>query len=103
VLRGCGRHGQAWTIESDQTIRAGARCLTVTGNGTAAGSKIVAARCRHAAGQVWHFVGGPIGAQLVNPHAGLCLSDPADRKAAGTALTLGYCVQADPGASWRSS
>jgi GH25 family lysozyme M1 (1,4-beta-N-acetylmuramidase) len=103
VLGRCGGRAQAWTIEPDQTIRAGSRCLTVTGNGATAGSKVVLARCRHAAGQIWHFAGGPIGAQLVNPHAGLCLSDPADRRAAGTALAVGYCVQADSGTSWRAS
>jgi GH25 family lysozyme M1 (1,4-beta-N-acetylmuramidase) len=103
VLSGCGRHGQAWTIEPDQTIRASGRCLTVTGNDTTAGSRLVLARCRHASGQIWHFAGGPIGAQLVNPHAGLCLSDPANRRATGTALALGYCVAASSGASWRAS
>ncbi len=104
TLRGCNRTAQQnWTVEPDGTVRAGGECLGLTGGQVGYGTTVRVSRCRHAASQDWHLVGGPIGVWLVSPLAGLCLSDPGDRSVAGTQLTLGGCVAGDAGVSWRVS
>jgi hypothetical protein len=59
--------------------------------------------CDGSAAQVWQLMGGPIGVQLLNPVAGLCLADPGDRAVSGTQLVIGPCVAGDPGIAWRVS
>jgi GH25 family lysozyme M1 (1,4-beta-N-acetylmuramidase) len=103
-VRACSRSAQeSWTIHPDGLVQTGGNCLALLRTGTAAGTRIVLARCRAVASETWELSGGPFGAWLVNKLAGLCLSDPGDRAKSGTGLVLGYCQQADPGITWRVS
>ncbi len=103
TLRGCGTTAAtSWTIAADGTIRSGGGCLTVTGAAT-----VAIRACAGAPTQKWQTYSGPIGVQFASVQAGgqagLCLADPGDATKAGTQLTLGHCVAADPGTWWRPS
>jgi GH25 family lysozyme M1 (1,4-beta-N-acetylmuramidase) len=97
-----GSANQHWTVLPDGTIRVYGKCLTVYGSGTASGTAVDLYGCTGAAGQFWKMVPqGPIGSELVNPHSGLCLADPADSAANGTKLVTSPCpASTDPGTSW---
>jgi GH25 family lysozyme M1 (1,4-beta-N-acetylmuramidase) len=94
---------ESWTIHPDGLVQIGGYCLALQGPATAAGARVVLARCRAVRGETWRLSGGPFGAWLVNQLAALCLSDPGDRARNGTGLVLGYCQQSDPGITWRVS
>ena len=105
TLRKCTTSAsQNWTIEPDGALSADGKCLR-TASGTASpGSLLHLGRCASgAADQVWQLAGGPIGVQLVNPAAGLCLADPGDAASAGTRLRIEPCVAGDIGTWWRVS
>src|SRR5215472_8337809 len=103
-----GTAAQAWTISPDGTIRARGRCLGLNGGVMTPGTQVRLVTCpasgaTPSASLVWQLTGGPTGVQLLNPAAGLCVSEPGDRVAAGVRLVLGGCVAGDPGMSWRVS
>src|SRR5215469_3274168 len=105
TLRLCATSAtQNWTLEPDGALSAGGKCVrTVTGTALP-GSLVRLVPCAPGSAiQVWQLVGGPIGVQLLAPAAGLCLADPGDRAAAGTALTLEPCQATDLGTRWRVS
>jgi len=95
---------QDWTIEPDGALSSGRKCLrTVTGT-VSPGSLLHLVACSSgSAQQVWQLARGPIGVQLLNPAAGLCLADPGDATKTGTPLRMEPCVTTDPGVSWRVS
>jgi hypothetical protein len=105
TLRHCkASTAQNWTIEPDGALSAGGKCLRTTTGTVSPGSQLRMAACvRGSASQVWQLTGGPIGAQLVNPAAGLCLADQGDAARSGAPLRMEPCVTADPGTSWRVS
>jgi GH25 family lysozyme M1 (1,4-beta-N-acetylmuramidase) len=95
---------QDWTIEPDGALSAGRKCLrTVTGTVSPGSLLHLVACASRSAQQVWQLAGGPIGVQLLNPAAGLCLADPGDATKTGTPLRMEPCVTTDPGTSWRVS
>jgi GH25 family lysozyme M1 (1,4-beta-N-acetylmuramidase) len=105
TLRHCTTSAsQDWTIEPDGALRDGRKCLrTVTGT-VSPGSLLRLAACASGSAlEVWQLAGGPIGVQLLNPAAGLCLADPGDATKTGTPLRMEPCVTTDPGTSWRVS
>jgi GH25 family lysozyme M1 (1,4-beta-N-acetylmuramidase) len=104
TMRPCnGTAGQAWTFEADGALSVGGKCLGLTGGAAAPGTHVRLFACNGSADQVWQLAGGPIGVRVVSPVAGLCLADPGDRAASGTALVIGPCVTSDPGIAWRVS
>jgi GH25 family lysozyme M1 (1,4-beta-N-acetylmuramidase) len=104
TLRPCNGTGrQAWTIEPDGALTSGGKCLDLTSDATVPGTRVRLVACAQSAGQVWQLAGGPLGAHIVSPVAGLCLADPGDRAKGGTQLTVEPCVASDPGISWRAS
>jgi len=105
TLRQCKRSAQqSWIIEPDGAISSGGKCLAPAGGRTAPGTPLRLVHCvKGAASQIWQLSGGPIGVQLVNPVAGLCVADPRDSAKAGTKLVIGPCVAGDAGISWRVS
>jgi hypothetical protein len=84
-----GASTQQWTSYSDGTLRAGGRCLDVTGPGS--GAKATAAACTGAASQRW--VIGQVSSNdfgpLLNAGTGTALTDPGGSTANGTPLVTG--------------
>jgi GH25 family lysozyme M1 (1,4-beta-N-acetylmuramidase) len=105
TLRRCTTSGtQDWTVEPDGALSAAGKCLRTATGTVSPGTVLRLVACAPgAADQVWQLAGGPVGVQLVNPAAGLCLADPGDAATAGTTLRMEPCVATDPGASWRVS
>jgi GH25 family lysozyme M1 (1,4-beta-N-acetylmuramidase) len=105
TLRRCATSGtQDWTVEPDGALSAAGKCLRTATGTVSPGTVLRLVACAPgAADQVWQLTGGPVGVQLVNPAAGLCLADPGDAATAGTTLRMEPCVAADPGTSWRVS
>ena len=105
TLRTCtSTSQQAWTVEPNGTVSDGGKCLGLSGGHTAPGTEARLVTCSaKAATQRWQLSGGPFGAQLLSPAAGLCLSDPGDHRKAGQLLEIGPCVAGDAGISWRVS
>ncbi|HEY5354610.1 MAG TPA: RICIN domain-containing protein [Streptosporangiaceae bacterium] len=59
--------------------------------------------CRTATGtQVWHLNASGAGVRVKNAASGLCLADPGDAAANGTAVQVLSCASADPGQVWRA-
>ncbi len=92
----CNRgRAQAWSVspQADGTLRislvksAGTRCVTVPGNRTAAGTKVVLQRC-HSSGQEWRATSD---GHLVNPRSSRCLADPGAGPG-GTQLEMTRCA-----------
>jgi hypothetical protein len=104
-LRRCSTSAtQHWTIEPDGALSAGGKCLRTASGSVSPGSVLRLVACAPGSAlQVWQLTGGPIGVQLLNPAAGLCLADPGDAATAGTPLRMEPCVTTDPGTSWRVS
>jgi lysozyme len=94
-----GRPATTWTAEPDGTLRANGRCLAIS-SPAVAGAPVRMERCTGLSTQRWQFFNALAGVQLVSPRPGLCLADPGDSRIAPVKLTLGYCLAADPGASW---
>jgi GH25 family lysozyme M1 (1,4-beta-N-acetylmuramidase) len=94
-----GGTSQTWTVEPDGTVRIFNKCLDVTGEGTASGTKLQLWSCVAGdSAQRWQFAGA---GELVNPHSGKCLADPADSTVNGTWTEIEACpAAADPGTSW---
>jgi arabinan endo-1,5-alpha-L-arabinosidase len=82
-----GGPAQAWTMESDGTVRLHGKCLDLNQGGTANGTRVQLWDCNGYFNQQW----SQRGSTLVNPTSGKCLDDPAFRTAAGTALQLYTC------------
>jgi hypothetical protein len=92
----CNRgRAQAWSVnpQPNGTLQlsliraAGARCVGVPGDRTAAGARVVLQRCT-SAGQDWQ---AGAGGHLVSPRSGLCLTDPGAARS-GTQLDLTRCA-----------
>lgn len=80
---------QAVTVEPDGTLRIAGKCLAVSGNGTASGTKIELWTClSNNIGQQWRLSGN---GSVVNPHSGKCLTDPASAAANGVWLDITAC------------
>jgi GH25 family lysozyme M1 (1,4-beta-N-acetylmuramidase) len=104
TLRSCnGTSAQAWTLEPNGQLNLGGQCLGLTAGATTPGTRVRLGACSTTPSQVWQLSGGPIGVEIVNPFAGLCLADPGDSATAGTLLVIGPCVAGDPGILWRVS
>lgn len=104
TLRACdGTSSQAWTLGPTGQLNLGGQCLGLNAGHTSPGTLVQLGPCTTSPSQVWQLSGGPIGVELLNPLAGLCLADPGDSKTAGTQLVIGQCVAADPGIRWRVS
>jgi hypothetical protein len=90
---------QKWTVERNGSVRVLGKCLDVTGAGTASGTKLQLWQCATGdSAQIWQFAGA---GELVNPHSGKCLADPADSTVNGTWTEIETCPSAaDPGTSW---
>ncbi|HSR84658.1 MAG TPA: GH25 family lysozyme [Streptosporangiaceae bacterium] len=104
TLRGCnGTSAQAWSVQPTGQLQLGTQCLGLTAGATTPGTRVRLGPCTTAPSQIWQVTGGPIGIRILNPLAGLCLSDPGDSATAGTQLVIGPCVASDPGILWRVS
>jgi GH25 family lysozyme M1 (1,4-beta-N-acetylmuramidase) len=90
---------QAVTVEPDGTLRIAGKCLAVSGNGTASGTKIELWTClSNNIGQQWRMSGN---GGVVNPHSGKCLTDPSSSAANGIALDITACPSTPAlGTSW---
>lgn len=104
TLRACnGTSAQAWSPQPTGQLKLGSQCLGLTAGATTPGTRVRLGPCSTAPSQIWQITAGPIGVRILNPLAGLCLSDPGDSGTAGTQLTIGPCVASDPGILWRVS
>jgi Ricin-type beta-trefoil lectin domain/Domain of unknown function (DUF5122) beta-propeller len=89
---------QAWTVESDGTIRIQGLCLDTAAGGTAGGTPVVLNTCNGSATQVWAY-GGSSHA-LTNRGANECLAIPGSGAVKGTQLQIASCNGASNEA-WR--
>jgi GH25 family lysozyme M1 (1,4-beta-N-acetylmuramidase) len=104
TLRACnGTSSQAWSVQPTGQLKLGTQCLGLTAGATTPGTRVRLGPCTTAPSQIWQITAGPIGVRILNPLAGLCISDPGDSTAAGTQLVIGPCVAGDPGILWRVS
>ena len=72
------------------------------GSAAASGTGADIGPCTGAGTQVWHLNASGAGVRLKNAAAGLCLADPGDATANGTALEVLSCTPGDPGLVWRA-
>ena len=93
-----GTAAQNWTVAGDTITHDKNYCLSVAGNGSQAGDKIVLADCDGSSGQVWaSAVDG-----LENPDSGRCLAIPSDKTSAQ--LTLASCGELTlPNEAWQAA
>ena len=96
-----GGAAQRWTTGPDGTIRVHGECLDVHNGGTASGTPVDLWSCNGAGAQQWHLVPSAGGVALVNPRAGLCLTDPGNSTVNGTGLQIATCTSAT-GQVWRA-
>jgi GH25 family lysozyme M1 (1,4-beta-N-acetylmuramidase) len=92
--------GQQWSVQPSMTIRSGGKCLDVYHSGTASGTRVDLYSCNGTAAQRWSIRASGSGSELVNPHSGLCLTDPGDSTSNGTWLLISTCTGA-LGQAWR--
>ena len=84
--RGCNQNqAQNWIVNHDSISHGDNLCLSVAGDATSVGSKIVIAACSNAPGQVW--LQDQQG--LINPNSNLCLTLPANTSGQ---LTIADCA-----------
>lgn len=86
-----GRPGQIWLYTGYHSLRVVGRCLSVTG--LYRGARAVLAGCAGLASEHWQVE--PASAGLVeyrNPASGLCLTDPGNSTANGTAIVIRACA-----------
>ena len=79
---------ERWTVASDNTIRVNGRCLNISGTAGASGKQLQLWSCNGGTRETW--AQGSDG-ELVNPAAGLCVTDPGSSKKNGTTPTMGGC------------
>jgi hypothetical protein len=79
---------QHWTHNPDDTLTTLGRCMDVTNNGTAPGSKIQLWDCNGCGCQKWVTQSN---GSLLNPQSGLCLDDPSGNTTNGTQLQIWTC------------
>ena len=91
---------QQWAAGPDGTLRVHGKCLDVHSSGTASGTPVDLWSCNGTGAQQWQLVPSGGGAEVVNPHSGLCLADPGDSSVKGTAVQVITCTGA-PGEGWR--
>jgi hypothetical protein len=84
---------QHWTHNPDNTLTTLGRCLDITNNGTANGSKMQLYDCNGVPGQVWVVQAN---GSLLNPHSGRCLDDPSGITTNGTQLQIWDCNGQSP-------
>lgn len=80
---------QQWWHQADQSITTLGRCLDITGNATASGTKVALYDCNGVNGQKWVQ---QINGTLLNPQSGLCLTTPSGAIANGTVLDIEACT-----------
>ena len=97
-----GHAAQNWTVKPDGTLRILGRCLQTAGAATAPGTGLVIEPCTGTGTQVWRLNADGPGVRVKNVAGGLCLADPADAAASGTALEVLPCAAGDPGLLWRA-
>jgi hypothetical protein len=96
-----GRGSQSWEYIPGAApggagqLKIHGKCLSI-GSGTSDGARAALRRCTGSAGQKWAYQ--PLD-QLVNPHSGKCLSDPAKSRKNGTQVVLWSCSTSG-GESW---
>jgi non-reducing end alpha-L-arabinofuranosidase len=79
---------QHWTHFADNTLRTLNRCLDITGNGTAAGTKVELWDCNGVGGQKWVQQAD---GSLRNPQSGRCLDSPNGATGNGTPIQIWDC------------
>ncbi|HEY3482941.1 MAG TPA: ricin-type beta-trefoil lectin domain protein [Streptomyces sp.] len=82
-----GTGAQAWTVSSDNTLRALGKCMDVTAAGTANGTQVQLYDCNGTNAQKWTSSNG----QLVNTGSGRCLDATGVSSANGTRLQIWDC------------
>jgi hypothetical protein len=96
-IAACGSGaGLRWTIDPHGDIASRGMCLAVRGASIDPGAAVEVERCGRAAAARW--VRGPDG-ELLNAYSGLCLADPGNAAAVGTALIQQGCYL-EPGELW---
>jgi hypothetical protein len=93
-----GDAAQQWAIGKGDTLRIHRLCLTIVGNGTAAGAKVDIATCKPAGSNGNQRWLASTSGSLTNPVADLCLDAP--RTANGTQLQIRNCSPGTPGQDW---
>ncbi|GHJ47278.1 hypothetical protein Cs7R123_46200 [Catellatospora sp. TT07R-123] len=96
VIHTChGGTNQSWTLQADQTLRSGGKCLQVAG--TAAGSLATAVTCptTPTTAQLWESYNGG----LRNPISGRCLDIPSSSTVDQTQMQLWTC-NGTPAQKW---
>jgi hypothetical protein len=100
AISGCdGSAAQKFTLGLDGTIRAGGKCLSISGNSDDDGTPVQMSRCGATSRQVFQV--GEFG-MLQNPGSRKCLADPGDAAANGTRLVISDCYGL-PGEIWALS
>jgi len=97
-----GHAAQNWTAGPDGTLRINGKCLQTIGGATTSGTGVAIEPCTGTGTQVWHLNASGGGVRVKNAAAGLCLADPGDATANGTALEALSCTSGDPGMVWRA-
>ncbi len=102
-LRTCARGApQNWIVQADGTVRLSGSCLSAFPSSTTSTTPVLLSPCGTVTGaEQWRLVPAGGGVTLVNAASGLCLADPGDATASGTALAAVSCVTGDPGMNWR--
>lgn len=86
-----GRLGQVWLLAGNHSLRVVGRCLGLASLNS--GARAVLAGCARRAGQYWQVEqasGGLV--EYRNPASGLCLTDPGNSTANGTAVVIRACA-----------
>jgi predicted alpha-1,6-mannanase (GH76 family) len=88
-IYGCNSSpAQSWTVGSGGTLEVMGGCATVTGGGTANGTKIEWEVCAGGSGQTWQPQSD---GALLNPASGKCLDDPNSSTTPGTQVQIYTC------------
>jgi hypothetical protein len=83
-----GRLGQIWLLAGNHSLRVVGKCLGLTG--LRSGARAVLAGCARRAGQYWQVESASAGlVEYRNPASRLCLTDPGNSTANGTAVGSG--------------
>jgi hypothetical protein len=90
-----GTDAQNWIVTNNTLVHDKKSCLSVLGNGTTAGDKIVSNPCRGKSGQIWVAVVDG----YENPASATCLEIPKNQ--ADQQLVLGHCTNlTEPNEAW---
>jgi hypothetical protein len=90
------QHPKGVAINWAQVAAAGKSFAAIKASGTLADLW----SCDGSGAQQWQLIPHGGGAEVVNPQSGLCLADPGDTSAKGTAMQIITCT-GSPGEGWR--